>query len=292
LMVSSTASIVVSNAFVSSNVASLDIVVVIQQITDWTTGTPTVSYKKVDDTAHTVVGPLQYLDPSAVMNLVLTELTDQGTSLDTLNAAIVIIDATLDGIKLDTANLDVALSTRATEATSLLANALLTTIDADTSNLDVALSTVAKNATLLLTNGLLTTIDADTSNLDVALSTISKEATLLLTNALLTTIDAVLDTIKLDTADIVTATEAIETLLTGASRTPSVATATIDGSTTAGVKGLSMWVRGTGGTIGGQAVPNGAKLSWNAGDNDDTIGAIAYTVPTGGIGEIIITYLT
>lgn len=48
--------------------------VVVQQITNYQTGTPVVSYKKVDGTTHTVIGPLVYLDPSAVMNLILTEL--------------------------------------------------------------------------------------------------------------------------------------------------------------------------------------------------------------------------
>jgi hypothetical protein len=85
---------------------------------------------------------------------------------------------------------------------------------------------------------------------------------------------------------------AIEVLLTGASKVPSLVVAVADGSTTAGVKGMSMWVRGTGATIDGVAVPNGARFSWGASDNDDTVGAISFTVPTGGALQIIITYLT
>jgi len=81
-------------------------------------------------------------------------------------------------------------------------------------------------------------------------------------------------------------------LLTGASKTPSLVTAVADGTTAAGVKGMAMWVRGTGGTIDGEAVPNGARFSWGASDNNDTVAGIDYTVPTGGVGEIIITYLT
>jgi len=49
--------------------------IVVQQITNYESGTPAVSYKKVDGTAHTVVGPLEYLDPAAVLNLLLTQST-------------------------------------------------------------------------------------------------------------------------------------------------------------------------------------------------------------------------
>jgi len=146
-----------------------------------------------------------------------------------------------------------------------------------------ALTDFATETTLLVTNGLLTIMDA-------VLDDILTDTTAIA--ALLTTIDAVLDTIKLDTADIVTATEGIETLLTGVSRTPSLVVAVADGSTTAGVKGMSMWVRGTGATIGGGAVPNGARFSWGGDDNNDTVAALAFTVPTGGAQQIIITYLT
>jgi hypothetical protein len=52
---------------------------VVQQITNYETGVPVVSYKDVDGNPYTPTGPLEYLpleylDPSAVMNLMLTEL--------------------------------------------------------------------------------------------------------------------------------------------------------------------------------------------------------------------------
>jgi len=47
---------------------------VVQQITNYETGTPVVSYKDVDGNPYVPVGPLEYLDPSAVLNLMLTEL--------------------------------------------------------------------------------------------------------------------------------------------------------------------------------------------------------------------------
>jgi len=47
---------------------------VVQQITNYETGTPVVSYKDVDGNPYVPVGPLEYLDPSAITNLMLTEL--------------------------------------------------------------------------------------------------------------------------------------------------------------------------------------------------------------------------
>ena len=59
--------------------------VVVQQITNYETGTPVVTYKAVNGAAYTPVGPLEYLDPSAVLNLILTESLDQGIALDNIN---------------------------------------------------------------------------------------------------------------------------------------------------------------------------------------------------------------
>jgi hypothetical protein len=48
---------------------------VVQQITNYETGTPVVTYKDVNGVAYVPVGPLEYLDPSAVLNLILAEIT-------------------------------------------------------------------------------------------------------------------------------------------------------------------------------------------------------------------------
>ena len=109
---------------------------VVRQIISWETGSQVVTYELVDGTPYIPVGPLVYLDPSAVLNLLLTEALAQGI--------------TLDSMLLDTANLDVALSTVATEIKLEAVRALLATIDGDTSNIDVALSTIATEATLAL----------------------------------------------------------------------------------------------------------------------------------------------
>lgn len=85
------------------------------------------------------------------------------------------------------ADLDVALSTRASEATLASALLQLTAINAD---LDVALSTRASEVTLLAANVLLTAISG---RLDVNLSTRATEATLSAVNTVLNTISGRLD---------------------------------------------------------------------------------------------------
>jgi hypothetical protein len=57
---------------------------VVQQIREYdeTTQTWTTSYQDVSGNPYVPVGPLEYLDPSAVLNLVLSELIDQGITLD------------------------------------------------------------------------------------------------------------------------------------------------------------------------------------------------------------------
>jgi hypothetical protein len=112
-----------------------DPTIVVQQIREYDQGTGlwTTRYEKVDGSAYIapeLVGPLEYLDPSAVLSLILTELQSIDATLDVdlstrasevtvaaLQTLLTTIDAVLDTIKLDTANLDVALSTVATETT-------------------------------------------------------------------------------------------------------------------------------------------------------------------------------
>ena len=151
-----------------------------------------------------------------LVRLLLVSLNAVDFASETTLAA---IDAVLDNIKLDTANLDVALSTRATEATLLTNNVLLTAIDAvldniklDTANLDVALSTRASEATLEAARVLLVSLDGKDYATQTTLELIrlllvsldatdfATETTLSGISTLLTTIDGVLDAIKLDTA--------------------------------------------------------------------------------------------
>lgn len=59
---------------------------VFQQITNYETGVPVIEYKDVNGTVipQPLPNPIEYLDPSAIMNLILTELLDQGLSLDSI----------------------------------------------------------------------------------------------------------------------------------------------------------------------------------------------------------------
>lgn len=60
--------------------------VIVAQINEYDEETDTwsTSYQNPDGTAYTITGPLEYMDASAVLNLILTELLDQGTGIDSL----------------------------------------------------------------------------------------------------------------------------------------------------------------------------------------------------------------
>lgn len=183
-----------------------------------------------------------------------------------INSLAVTIASDQSAIPVTNPNLDVLLSTRNAEATQLL-------IKAKTDNLDVALSTRNAEVTQLLIQALLTTIDGDTSNLDVLLSTRASEATQLLVK---------------------TAVEGINTKLTTVARVPSAVnvTAGVGGTTTAGVRSVTLWFRGANGSVGGVPVPNNAIMTFTAGAEEDTLNGIAYVRPTTGEARIIITYTT
>ncbi len=79
--------------------------IVYQQITNYETGVPVVTYKDVNGTPFVPVNPMEYLDPSAVMNLVLTELLDQGLTLDSINTELLDQGTSLDAIQSSVATL-------------------------------------------------------------------------------------------------------------------------------------------------------------------------------------------
>jgi hypothetical protein len=235
---------------------------VVQQITNYETGVPVVTYKDVNGNAYVPVGPLEYLDPSAVMNLMLTELLDQGLTLDAidantdgLEALLTAIDTVLDNIKLDTANLDVALSTRATEATLVSTNALLTTIDA-------VLDTIKTDTALMVT---------DLAAIEVLLTT---------TNALLTTIDGVLDTIKVDTGVLATPVTGLAVALTNVVGAGAASVA-------AGKRRVTFANVGNADiTAAGGTISRGRIVTFSADGLRDTLAAIPYNALT---SEILIS---
>lgn len=59
--------------------------IVYKQVVTYTSGVPVVTYEAVDGTPFVPVNPMEYLDPSAVLNLMLVESIDQGTTLDSIN---------------------------------------------------------------------------------------------------------------------------------------------------------------------------------------------------------------
>lgn len=150
-------------------------------------------------------------------------------------------------------NLDAALSTLATETKLEAVRALLATIDADTSNLDVALSTRATEATvatlateskLEAVRALLATIDADTSNLDAPLSTLATESKLESVRALLATIDA-------DTSVLAGVDYSTQTTLAAADAKLATIDAVLDAiKDTDGVADLAAWLGSTAPTVG------------------------------------------
>ncbi len=130
------------------------------------------------------------------IRVLMASLDSEDFATETTLAAAKVV---LDNIKLDTANLDVALSTVSTEATLALAKTVLDNIKLDTAKLDVNLSTVATQATLEAVRVLLVSLDGK----DYA------------TETTLALIKPVLDNIKLDTAklDVNLSTRASETTL-------------------------------------------------------------------------------
>jgi hypothetical protein len=252
-------------------------------------------------------------------------------------------------------NLDVALSTLNREVTQLLIQALLTTIDGDTSNLDVLLSTRASETTLAAGIGALLaalgpkSTTADIAAVVAALGPKATEATLLTraTEATLLTrlskadFEARINTLgqKLMAAStpvviasdqsaievkgttavgsaptnpplsvsgvnittgfkehiplvVVNAAQAVRTTIVGISRTPSLVLVPVNtavSNTTAGVQEVSIRViAGANAQIGGVAVPNGTSVTYRA-NPGDTIGAISYQ--TGAGTRMLISYI-
>lgn len=279
---------------------------VVQQIRELVGGTTT--YEDVDGNAYIPVGPLVYLDPSAVLNLILTEsislnTTDFATetTLSNLNAKLntlgqkasldsapVVLsteqEVILNAIKTAVEALDLDADGLAQETTLVNTNDLLSTIDSvldaikvDSANLDVALSTRATEATLLLAKGVLDNIKLDTDNLDVALSTRSTEATLLATNLLLTTMDGVLDNILADTTAIATDVNTIATPVTGVATALLIVNVAGAATVAAGKRTISFFNSGNQDTtVNGSVLVAGTGITYPELSNRDLYAAIPY----------------
>lgn len=243
------------------------------QIRIWNTVTHTFDppiYYNAAGAVVVPVGPLQIVNPQYVLENMLLQLIAINADLDvalstraseaTLLATNVILTA-ISG------RLDVNLSTRATEATLLLVNTALGT-------LNVTAATQAKEATQLLVLAQLVAINAD---LDVALSTRASEVTLAAALVQLTAINADLD-VALSTRASEVTLAALNTKFTAVVRTPTLTRAIAAGSVAAGAKSVSVYNAGT--TAGiwlGASIQPGEQFSYDAGDQGDTLAAFAYT---------------
>jgi sulfur carrier protein ThiS len=126
-------------------------IVVLQRIEyDETAGTYSYSYFKADGSAHTAVGPLEYLDASAVLNLVLAEL-------QTLNTVDFATETTLATLLTETTFTSTDFATETTLA-SLLTEATFSGTDFAT---ETTLATLLTEATFSATDfATETTLDA------------------------------------------------------------------------------------------------------------------------------------
>lgn len=125
---------------------------VVQQIREYDQGTGVWStrYEDVSGSAYVPVGPLEYLDPSAVLNLVLSELI----ALNTTDFA---TETTLADILSDTTSIDGKVATEVTLA------ALLTAFNSEDFATETTLSQLDSNVALgnLTLNNLLTAFNAE-----------------------------------------------------------------------------------------------------------------------------------
>ena len=110
-----------------------------------------------------------------------------------------------------------------------------------------------------------------------------------------TTLDAIqvdVAAIETELLDQGTTLDSIDTRLTGSQRTITLVEGAAAGSTTAGVQSVSLTFLGTGGTLDGVTVPEGYTADYSPNKGEDTVGAIAYTRPTGGTeSRVLIAYV-
>ena len=268
---------------------------VLKQVTNYQTGVPVITYENVDGTTY-VPTPnppnYVYLDPSAVLNLMLAELLAQGISLDSIVTSTGLSATEVTQLLVD-ANLtllNTKLNTLGQKASAASAPVVLSTEQ------EVILDGIAADLALIYTNLQLNTVA--TQNMLISLAT---EATLLnvetvldaievlitTTNSLLTTIDTVLDNILLDTTAILADTTTLATPSTGLAVTTLRVTAAGAASVTAGKRRVSFLNAGNNdATVDGVTIKRGEFVSYNAGDLRDTLEAITYNALT---SELLIT---
>lgn len=280
---------------------------VVQQITDYSGGgAPVVTYKDVNGGAYIPVGPLEYLDPSAVLNLILAQNTAINNKIvtNTEDGAIAtdqILPTNISVLYAEGDGADVRLKTDYGVDNRLLVSAILTgalplptgaATEVTLAALNAKLNSLGQKASAASAPVVLSTEqEAILATIDAVLDTIKTDTGLINTNvlagnAILTTIDAVLDNILLDTAAIQTAVEGINTKLTAVVRTPNMLRVTAAGaaSIAAGSRSACIWNYGNvNATVLGQTLARGEKVCWSADGEEDTLGAISYNADTSSL---------
>ena len=214
---------------------------ILQQITDYTTGTPVVIYRDVNGNVVTPVGPLEYLDPSAVMNLMLTAIQAQG------------------------------LVPQATEATQLLVDSNIVLGNLTLNEIDTVLDSIKTDTAYLL-------------GIASVLGLISTDISAMVVEQLAQGLS--LDSIRNETA--VTSAALAATV-----RTPALLVVSGIANTTvaAGARSVTFFNQGpTDATVAGGVLSAGEEISFDAGGQLDTLGAITYvTIATGvlKIGTVV-----
>jgi hypothetical protein len=129
---------------------------VVQQITDYQTGVPVVTYKDVNGNPYVPVGPLEYLDPSAVLNLMLTELLTLNAGGQLLTEAAFVAEDFATETTLAALNTAFGLEDFATETTLALINSNIVLGNLTLNAIDTVLDNIKLDTAL---------IAADTSTL-------------------------------------------------------------------------------------------------------------------------------
>ena len=240
---------------------------VLQQITDYINNTTV--YKDVNGNIVVPVGPLEYLDPSAVLNLMLTQLQVLNAGGQLLTEATFTAEDFATESTLGVVNTNLSTINTNVQLGNVVLGNLLTAFNAEDfateATLNTVLTTLATEATLLDVETAIDTVKLDTANLDVALSTRASEVTL----------------------------AAVNTKLTSVVRTPSLQriSGVAAASIAAGARSASFFNAGlTDATVAGGTLKPGESISFDAGGQGDTLGAIPYvTIAT---GDLVITTIT
>lgn len=132
---------------------------VVQQITDYSGGgAPVVTYKDVNGAPYVPVGPLEYLDPSAILNLMLTELLTLNAGGQLLTEATFVAEDFATETTLAALNTAFGLEDFATETTLalinsniVLGNITLNSIKTVLDNIKLDTATIAADTTTIAT---------------------------------------------------------------------------------------------------------------------------------------------